>query len=102
MTRTVTLPRFLLRDLFRSLTAIVPLALALAFGIIAFEYGMDQAQLITVGGVGIGAICVLTTALLAGRANRAAMQARVKDVFVYDAGVHEWKKDYPWQATQLQ
>jgi hypothetical protein len=73
MKRIVTLTRFLLQDLFRSLTAIVPLAASLAFGIIAFEYGMDQAQLVTVGGVGIGTICILTTLLLAARANRAAM-----------------------------
>jgi hypothetical protein len=72
MTRIWTLTIFFIRDLFGSLAGIVPLAAALAFGIIAFEYGMDQAQFFTVGGIGIGAICLLTTLLLASRANRAS------------------------------
>jgi hypothetical protein len=72
MSRIWTLTGFLTRDLFRSVAGIVPLALALAFGIIAFEYGMDQAQFITVGGLGIGAICFMSTLLLASRANRAS------------------------------
>ena len=72
MKRVWTLTSFFTRDLFRSLVGIVPLALALAFGTIAFEYGMDQPQFITVGGVGIGAICLLTALLLASRANRAS------------------------------
>ncbi len=63
---------FLIRDLFRSLTGIVPLAAALAFGLIAFEYGMDQAQFVTVAGLGIGTICLLTTLVLASRANQAS------------------------------
>jgi hypothetical protein len=71
MSRIITLTAFLIRDLSRSLAGIVPLAAALAFGLIAFEYGMDQAQFITVAGLGIGAICMLTTLLLASRANRA-------------------------------
>lgn len=73
MRRVWTFLLFLSRDLFHSLAGIVPLAAALAFGIIAFEYGMDQAQFITVAGVGTGAICLLTTLLLASRANRAAL-----------------------------
>jgi hypothetical protein len=72
MRRTRTLTWFLVRDLFRSLAGIVPLAAALVFGVIAFEYGMDQAQFITVAGVGFGTICLLTTLLLASRANRAS------------------------------
>jgi hypothetical protein len=72
MKRVRTLIGFFSRDLFRSLAGVIPLAAALAFGIIAFEYGMDQAQFITVAGVGIGAICLLTTLLLASRANRAS------------------------------
>ncbi len=72
MRRIGTLTGFLIRDLFRSLTGIGPLAAALAFGLIAFEYGMDQAQFITVAGLGIGTICLLTTLLLASRANRAS------------------------------
>jgi hypothetical protein len=64
--------RFLIRDLFHSLAGVVPLAAALAFGIIAFEYGMDQAQFTTVAGIGIGTICLLTTLLLASRVNRAS------------------------------
>lgn len=71
MIRIWTLTWFETRDLFRSLAGIVPLAAALAFGLIAFEYGMDQAQFITVSGIGIGAICLLSTLLLASRANRA-------------------------------
>jgi hypothetical protein len=72
MRRIRTLTRFLTGDLFRSLAGIVPLAAALVFGVIAFEYGMDQAQFITVAGVGFGTICLLTTLLLASRANRAS------------------------------
>jgi hypothetical protein len=72
MNRVRTLTLFFTHDLFLSLTGIVPLAAALAFGLIAFEYGMDQPQFATVGGVGIGLICLLTTLLLAGRANRAS------------------------------
>ena len=72
MRRVWTLTLFLIRDLFHSLSGIVPLAAALGFGTIAFEYGMDQAQFTTVAGVGIGAICLLTTLLLAARANRAS------------------------------
>jgi hypothetical protein len=72
MIRIWTLATFYVRDLFRSLVGIVPVAAALAFGIIAFEYGMDQAQFITVAGLGTGAICLLTTLLLASRANRAS------------------------------
>jgi hypothetical protein len=63
---------FFTRDLFLSLAGIVPLAVGLGFGIIAFEYGMDQAQFITVAGIGLGVICLLTTLLLASRANRAS------------------------------
>lgn len=72
MSRVWTLAGFLTRDLFRSVAGILPLALALAFGLIAFEYGMDQAQFITVGGLGIGGICFISTLLLASRANRAS------------------------------
>jgi len=71
VTRIWTLAWFLIGDLFHSLPALVPLAAALAFGLIAFEYGMDQAQFITVAGLGIGVIGWLTTLLLAGRADRA-------------------------------
>jgi hypothetical protein len=72
MMRIWTLTLFLIRDLFRSLAGVVPLVAALAFGLIAFEYGMDQAQYITVTGVGTGAISLLTGLLLASRANRAS------------------------------
>jgi hypothetical protein len=70
--RISTLTSFLIRDLARSLAGVVPLALALAFGVIAFEYGMDQAQFITVAGIGMGAICLATALVLASRANRAS------------------------------
>lgn len=69
--RTWTLTWFLVRELFRSPAGIVPLAAAMAFGLIAFEYGMDQPQFTSVAGVGTGAICLLTALLLASRANRA-------------------------------
>ena len=72
MKRIATLTSFLIRDLSRSMAAIVPLACALAFGIIAFEYGMDQAQFIVVAGVGMGAICLTTILVLASRSNRAS------------------------------
>jgi hypothetical protein len=72
MSRLCAFTRFLVQDLSGSLAGVAPLAASVAFGIIAFEYGMDQAQFITVGGVGIGTICFLTTLLLAGRADRSA------------------------------
>ncbi len=72
MRRTWTLTWFLTRDLFLSLAGIVPLAASLVFGVLAFEYGMDQSQFITVAGVGFGAVSLLTTLLLASRANRAS------------------------------
>jgi len=72
MSRLWTLTLYLVRELFGALAGIVPLAAAVAFGLIAFEYGMDQAQLITVGGLGIGTIGFLATLLLAGKADRAA------------------------------
>jgi hypothetical protein len=71
MIRLWALTLFFIRNLFRSLAGIVPLAAAVAFGLIAFEYGMDQAQFITVAGVGTSALCLLATLLLASRANRA-------------------------------
>ena len=72
MRRTFTLTSFLIRDLSRSLAGIVPLASTLAFGLIAFEYGMDQPQFITVAGIGMGAISLATALVSASRANRAA------------------------------
>ena len=71
MRRSFTLTSFLIQDLFRSLAGILPLASTLAFGLIAFEYGMDQPQFTTVAGVGMGAICLATALVLASRANRA-------------------------------
>lgn len=68
--RIATLTSYMILDLSRSLAGVVPLALSLAFGVIAFEYGMDQAQFITVAGIGISAICLVTALLLASRANR--------------------------------
>lgn len=72
MSRILTTTSYLLRDLFGSLAGIVPLAAALAFGLIAFEYGMDQAQFMTVAGVATGLLCLLTTLLLANQASRAS------------------------------
>ncbi len=72
MNRIWTVSFFLARDLFGSPAGVVPLAAALAFGLFAFEYGMDQSQFITVAGVSTGLLCLLTTLLLAGRASRAA------------------------------
>lgn len=71
MNRTWIVARCLTRDLFLSLSGVVPVASAVTFGLIAFEYGMDQAQFFTVAGLGTGAICLLTALLLAARANRA-------------------------------
>lgn len=72
MTRIYSLSLFLIRDLFRSLACLVPVAAGFTFYAIAFEYGMDQAQFITVTGVGLGAIGLLTALLLTGCANRAS------------------------------
>ena len=72
MSRVWVLTGYLVRALFGSLAGLAPLAAAVAFGFIAFEYGMDQAQLITVGGLGIGAIGFLATLLMAGKADRAS------------------------------
>lgn len=71
MSRALIVARFLTRDLFLSLAGIVPVAAAVTFGLIAFEYGMDQAQFFTVAGLGTGTICLLTALLLAARANHA-------------------------------
>ena len=72
MNRICILSLFLVRDLFRSLSGLVPIAAGFTFYGIAFEYGMYQAQFITVAGVGLGAICLLSALLLTGRANRAS------------------------------
>ena len=72
MTRIYTLSLFLIRDLFRSLACLAPVAAGFTFYAIAFEYGMDQDQFITVTGVGLGAIGLLTALLLTGCANRAS------------------------------
>lgn len=72
MSRVWVLAVYLLRDLFRSLAAVVPLGVTLAFALIAFEYGMDQPQFVTVAGVAMAALCILNCLLLAGRANRGA------------------------------
>ena len=71
MSRTGIVAGLLARDLFLSLSGIAPVAAAATFGLIAFEYGMDQAQFFTVAGLGTAAICLLTVQLLAARANRA-------------------------------
>ena len=71
MSRTWFVAGFLTRDLFLSLSGIAPIAAAVTFGLIAFEYGMDQAQFFTVAGLGTGTICLLTALLLAARANHA-------------------------------
>ncbi|MBN1135804.1 MAG: hypothetical protein JXM73_04420 [Anaerolineae bacterium] len=72
MKRIGVLSLFLIRDLFRSLAGLVPVAAGFTFYGIAFEYGMDQPQFVTVAGVGLGATCLLTALLLTGRANRAS------------------------------
>lgn len=71
MSRVLTLTYYLVGDLTRSFAGIVPLAGTLAFGLIAFEYGMDQPQFTTVAGIGMGAICLATALVSASRANRA-------------------------------
>ena len=71
MKRTWVVARFLTREMFLSLVGIVPIAAAVTFGLIAFEYGMDQAQFFTVAGLGTGTICLATALLLAARANHA-------------------------------
>jgi len=70
MSRVWVLTVFMLRDMFRSRVAVVPLGVTLAFALIAFEYGMDQRQFMTVAGVAMAALCLLNCLLLAGRANR--------------------------------
>lgn len=72
MTRIISLSLFLIRDLFGSLAGVVVPAAALTFYLIAFRYGMDQAQFTTVAGVALGMIGLLTGLLLAGRAARAS------------------------------
>lgn len=71
MSRIRTLTWFLVRELFCSPAGVIPLAAAMAFGLIAFEYGMDQPQFISVAGVGTGALCLLSGLLLASRVGRA-------------------------------
>ena len=72
MRRILPLSLFLVRDLFLSLSGVVVPAAGLTFYLIAFRYGMDQAQFTTVAGVVLGAISLLTALLLAGRAGRAS------------------------------
>jgi len=72
MKRILTTALFLVRDLFASLAGLVVPALSLTFYAIAFQYGMDQPQFITVAGVALGALALLTVLLLAARANRAS------------------------------
>ncbi len=82
MKRVSAMTLYLVQELFRAVSGLAPLSYALVFGLVAFEYGMDQAQFITVGGLGMGALCLLTTLLLTGRANRAAsypLVARLRD-----------------------
>lgn len=82
MNRVAAMTLYLTLGLFRSVAGLAPLSFALIFGLVAFEYGMGQEQFITVGGLGTGALCFLTTLLLAGRANRAAsypLVARLRD-----------------------
>jgi hypothetical protein len=72
MNRILPLSLFLVRHLFLSLSGVVVPAAGLTFYLIAFRYGMDQAQFTTVAGVALGVLALLTALLLAGRAGRAS------------------------------
>ncbi len=72
MRETATLGLYLLKDFSRSLWVIVPPGVTIALYRVFFLYGSDSAYLATVGGMIMALVCLLTTLLLAGRANRAA------------------------------
>jgi hypothetical protein len=74
-TRILTLALFITRNLFRTLLGILPPVLTLGFYRITFTYQNqgDPAYLTAVGGIGLALVCVITTLLVADRANKAAM-----------------------------
>lgn len=73
MRRILPLAGFLSRELFRSLGGVLPVALTLIFHRVFFLYGGDARYLGSVGGVSMAVVCLLTTLLVADRANRAAL-----------------------------
>lgn len=72
MTRIFTLAWFIAKDFFRSWQSFVPVALALTFYGIAFQYGATPAYFAAVTPVAMIVIAIVTVLLLAGRCNRAA------------------------------
>ncbi len=71
MSRAWTLCVFMIRDLFRSLGGAVPPLLTLGLFQVTFLYGGKVDYFASVGGADIMFICLITTLLLASRANRA-------------------------------
>jgi len=72
VSRILTLAWFITKDFFRSWQSFVPLALALTFYGIAFQYGATPAYFATVTPVAMIVIAIVSVLLLAGRFNRAA------------------------------
>ncbi len=72
MRRSLTLAWFLTKDFLRSWHSFAPLALALTFYALAFQYGATPAYFAAVTPAAVTVITVLTLLLLAGRLNRAA------------------------------
>ncbi len=73
MTRSLALAGFLLRDLHRSPAGAAPYGLAAALWWLTFYYPVDSDYLGAVGGWDLAIVAMVTTLLLAGRANRAAL-----------------------------
>ena len=71
MSRVVTLSLFFTRDLFRSLWGVVPPALGVVLYWLTFYYAGTVDYFAAVGGMDLALVCLVTTLLLADRANRA-------------------------------
>lgn len=72
MSRILTLAWFITKDFFRSWQSFVPLALALTFYGVAFQYGVTPAYFAAVTPGAMIVVAIVTVLLLAGRFNRAA------------------------------
>ncbi len=90
MRGVATFSLYLLKDFSRSLWVIVPPGVTLALYRVFFLYGSDSAYLASIGGLIMALVCLLTTLLLASRANRAStypLLARLPHRYELVAGV---------------
>jgi hypothetical protein len=73
MSRVAALALYMLRDLYRSLAGVLPPALTLALYWLTFYYARSVDYFASVGGAALALVSLVTTLLLAERANRAAV-----------------------------